>query len=150
MAAKYCGREFAGRFDADDVTQSVFRTFFSGVRREAYDVPEGGEIWSLLVALALNKVRNLVDRHTATKRDVRTTLAPDADPAEIAEHDESAATFLRLVVAEQVETLPETSREIVRLRIEGYEVGEIVTRTGRSARTVERVLQQFRTSLNEP
>ena len=136
--------------DADDVTQSVFRTFFDGVRRAAYDAPDGGEIWALLVALALNKVRNLVEHHTAVKRDVRITLAPDADPAAIVEQDESAADFLRLVVAEQMESLPEASREIVRLRIEGFEVGEIVARTGRSARTVERVLQRFRSLLSEP
>jgi RNA polymerase sigma-70 factor (ECF subfamily) len=150
LVARHCGREFAGRFDADDVTQSVFRTFFDGVRRAAYDAPDGGEIWALLVALALNKVRNLVDHHTAVKRDVRITLAPDADPAAIVEQDESAADFLRLVVAEQMESLPEASREIVRLRIEGFEVGEIVARTGRSARTVERVLQRFRSLLSEP
>jgi RNA polymerase sigma-70 factor (ECF subfamily) len=150
MVARYCGRAFAGRFDADDVTQSVFRTFFDGVRREAYDAPDGGEIWALLVALALNKVRNLVDHHTAAKRDVRTTLPPDADPAAVVEQDESAAAFLRLVVEEQMDALPESSREIVRLRIEGCEVGEIVARTGRSARTVERVLQRFRSLLCEP
>jgi hypothetical protein len=33
---------------------------------------------------------------------------------------------------------------MIRLRIEGCEVAEIATRTSRSKRSVERVLQQFR------
>ena len=40
--------------------------------------------------------------------------------------------------------LPESNREMIRLRIEGYEIAEIAVRTGRSRRTVERVLQDFR------
>lgn len=148
MVAKLCGKEFAGRFDADDVLQSVFRTFFDGVRKEAYDAPPGGEIWALLVTLAVSKVRNLVDHHTAGKRDVRTTTpAPEAGPAGLIDRDESAAAFLRMVVEEQLAALPEANREIVRLRIEGYEVAEIAAHTGRSPRTVERVLQRFRAVL---
>jgi len=145
---KYCGGQFAGRFDTDDVSQSVFRTFFDGVRREAYDAPDGGEIWALLVTIALSKVRNLVDHHTAAKRNVRTTLPSDADPAGLVGRDEAAAVFLRLVVDEQLETLPQASRDLVRLRLEGYAVEEIAASTGRSLRTVERVLQQFRERLS--
>lgn len=146
---KHFGNEFGGRFDTDDVSQSAFRTFFEGVRQEAYDAPEGGEIWALLVTIALSKVRNLVDHHTAAKRNVRTTLPPDADPAGLVGRDESAAAFLRLLVAEQLEALPPTSREIVGLRLEGHEVKEIGAITGRSLRTVERVLQQFRERLSD-
>jgi DNA-directed RNA polymerase specialized sigma24 family protein len=36
---------------------------------------------------------------------------------------------------------------MIRLRVEGFEVAEIATRTSRSKRSVERVLQQFRALL---
>lgn len=151
LVAKRCKPDLAGRFDADDVTQSAFRAFFTGVRREAYDAPPGGEIWGLLVTIAVNKVRNQIDRHTAARRDYRVTAADAGhDPGEVAGRDEAAAAFLRLVVDEQVAALPEGSREIVRLRVEGYEVADIADRTGRSRRTVERVLQRFRDSLAGP
>jgi RNA polymerase sigma-70 factor (ECF subfamily) len=151
LAERYCTGPYAGRFDADDVVQSVFGTFFQGVRRQAYDVPPGGEIWGLLMVLALNKVRNLVDHHRAAKRAVhRTASDRAADAAPALARDETAANFLRLVLDEQLAGLTDAGRAIVRLRIDGYEVGEIAARTGRSRRTVERVLQDFRGRLAGP
>lgn len=148
LASKHCTPDFNGRFDADDVVQSVFRTFFQGVRRQAYDVPPSGEIWGLLMVLALNKIRNLVEHHKATKRSVHQTAARDFSRTEVLGKDENAATFLRMVLEEEIAGLPEANRDIIRLRIEGYEVGEIAGRSGRSARTVERVLQNFRERLS--
>src|SRR5437764_6938084 len=78
LAARRTGGDLGGRFDADDVVQSVFRAFFQAVRRRAYDVPPGGEIWGLLLVLALNKIRNRVEYHRAAKRDAHQTAAdPD-------------------------------------------------------------------------
>jgi RNA polymerase sigma-70 factor (ECF subfamily) len=151
LARKRCTGEFAGRFDADDIVQSVFRTFFQGVRRQAYDVPPGGELWGLLMVLALNKIRNQVEHHTAAKRAVhRTAPARAFDGRPDLTRDETAAVFLRMVLDEQMAGLPAANREVIRLRIEGHEVGEIAERTGRSRRTVERVLQDFRTRLSRP
>ena len=39
-------------------------------------------------------------------------------------------------------------REAICLRIDGYQVEEIASRTGRSKRTVERLLQEFRKRLS--
>lgn len=149
LARRCCTPHYSGRFDADDVLQSVFRAFFHGARNRAYEVPPDGELWGLLMVLALNKVRTLVGFHQADKRAVRNTALlaePDAHPALAA--DDSAAAFLRMVFDEQVAALPESNRAIIRLRTEGYEVEEIVRATGRSRRTVERVLQDFRARLS--
>jgi RNA polymerase sigma-70 factor (ECF subfamily) len=148
LAKDYCTGKYARRFDADDIVQSVFRTFFHGVKQRGYDVPPGGELWGLLMVLSLNKVRNLVEHHRAGKRAVQqTTSVTAADSQAILAEDEGAAAFLRLVLEEQLEGLPESNRAIVRLRIEGYEVAEIAEQTGRSRRTIERVLQHFRSRL---
>ena len=149
LARQYCTPHYAGRFDADDVTQSVFRAFFHGARHRAYDVPPEGELWGLLMVLALNKVRTLVGHHEADKRAVRNTASvPDFDSHPALAADDSAAAFLRLVMDEQMAALPESNRAIIRLRTEGYEVEEIADATGRSRRTVERVLQDFRARLS--
>ncbi|MDY3551174.1 sigma-70 family RNA polymerase sigma factor [Gemmata sp. JC717] len=149
LAGQYCTPNYAGRFDADDVIQSVFRAFFHGARHRDYDVPPEGELWGLLMVLALNKIRALVGRHQADKRAVRHTASvSDLDSHAALAADDSAAAFLRLVMDEQVEALPESNRTIIRLRTEGYEVGEIAQVTGRSRRTVERVLQDFRARLS--
>lgn len=149
LARQYCTPNFAGRFDADDVIQSVFRAFFHGAKHKAYDVPPEGELWGLLMVLALNKVRALVGHHQADKRAVRNTAnVPDLEAHPALGADDSAAAFLRLVLDEQMAALPESNRAIIRMRTEGYEVGEIATQTGRSRRTVERVLQDFRARLS--
>jgi RNA polymerase sigma-70 factor (ECF subfamily) len=150
LAARHTGAEFAGRFDADDIVQSVFRVFFQGVRRRAYEVPPGGEIWGLLLVLALNKIRNQVEHHRAAKRAVHQTAGPDVARQRALSRDDAAAVFLRMVLDEQLADLPESNRAIVRLRMEGYEVGEIAERAGRSRRTVERVLRDFRDRLAQP
>jgi RNA polymerase sigma-70 factor (ECF subfamily) len=151
LAARRTGAEFAGRFDADDVVQSVFRAFFQGVRRKAYDVPPGGEIWGLLLVLALNKVRSQVDHHRAAKRDIgQTVRGTDYARQKPLARDDSAAMFLRMMLEEQLAELPESNRTIVRMRMEGYEVAEIAEQAGRSRRTVERVLRDFRDRLTDP
>jgi RNA polymerase sigma-70 factor (ECF subfamily) len=149
LAHQYCTPNYSGRFDEDDVIQSVFRVFFHGARRRVYAVPPEGELWGLLMVLALNKVRALVGHHEADKRAVRHTASvPNLESHPALAADGSAAAFLKLVMDEQLAALPESNRAIIRLRTEGYEVAEIATRTGRSRRTVERVLQDFRARLS--
>ena len=149
LTRQYCSPSYAGRFDADDVIQSVFRAFFQHARDQAYTTPPDGELWGLLMVLALNKIRNLVRFHRAEKRAVQQTASSvDFDQHPAMAEDSSAAALLRMVLDEQLAGLPESNQAIVRLRTEGCEVGEIAERTGRSRRTVERVLQDFRTRLN--
>jgi RNA polymerase sigma-70 factor (ECF subfamily) len=147
LAAPRCSG-FANRFDADDVVQSVFRAFFQGAKRRAYTVPPGGELWGLLMVLGLNKVRALVEHHRAEKRAVGRTTG-DLDRHPVLARDEAAADFLRLVVDEQLTGLPAAHREMVRLRLLGCQVDEISLRTGRSRRTVERVLEEFRSQMQK-
>ncbi len=148
LARKKTAVKFRTRFDAEDVVQSVFRSFFRRARGGLYRVPEGGELWQLLLVLSLNKIRRLAIRHGAQKRDVHATVSQDAgdfDPAQVPE--QTARDILKLVVEETIDKLPAKQQEIVRYRIDGYEITEIVDRVGRSKRTVERTLQSFRQRL---
>jgi RNA polymerase sigma-70 factor, ECF subfamily len=148
LADGYCRNGYERRFDADDIVQSVFRVFFDGIRRNGYDAPPEGEIWGLLAVLALNKVRKQMEHHRAAKRDVqRTTSVEDLTEGVRADTDEGAAALLKLVLDEQLASLSEANRQIILLRMDGHEVKEIADRVGRSRRTVERVLQEFRDRL---
>jgi RNA polymerase sigma-70 factor, ECF subfamily len=150
LAERYCKNGYARRFDADDIVQSVFRIFFQGVRTQGYDAPPDGEIWGLLTVLALNKVRGNIDHHQAAKRSVERTCAmPEEAAAAPVATDQTAVALLKMVLDEQLEAYPEHYREIVRLRMEGYEVGEISNISKRSSRTVERILLEFRKKLAE-
>ena len=52
-----------------------------------------------------------------------------------------------MVIEELLEGMPAANRRMIELRIEGYEVAEITEQVQRSKRTVERVLQGFRSRL---
>src|SRR3954447_8064963 len=146
LARANTSAHLARRVDAEDIVQSVFRIFFAAASQGLYDVPAGEDLWKLLLVIALNKIRAEGVFHQAAKRDVRATaeldrLEPAAEPEGA---EDFADTFLRLVVRDTLERLPPAERQMLGLRMEGFEVAEIADRVGRSKRTVERLLQQAR------
>jgi RNA polymerase sigma-70 factor (ECF subfamily) len=151
LVASQSSPDLARRVDAEDIVQSVFRTFFRRAAHGDYAVPEGEELWKLLLVIALNKVRAAGAYHRAAKRDVRQTVA--GEPYERALEsergsDEGALTLLRMVVEDLLDGMPAANRRMIELRIEGHDVDEIARQVERSKRTVERVLQNFRTRLD--
>jgi RNA polymerase sigma-70 factor (ECF subfamily) len=148
LAAKKASPDLKQRVDPEDIVQSVFRTFFRRASLGEYEVPDGDELWKLFLVIGLNKVRAVAVHHKAAKRDVRQTGGGDAvEIADAATPDETARRTLELTIEELLAPLPKTQREIVRLRIDGYEVAEIASRVGRAKRSVERILQEFRQKL---
>lgn len=151
-ASSQTSAAFTTRFDEEDVVQSVFRTLFRRVSEGLYDVPPGEELWQLLLVIALNKIRKLATFHRAQKRDVGKTHGSDA--LELVQYrnqtpDETSLQILQLVLDDLLRHLPETQRAIVEMRIEGHKTDDIAQSTGRSSRTVERVLQGFRLKLSD-
>jgi RNA polymerase sigma-70 factor (ECF subfamily) len=150
LARAKCSSDLASRLDVEDIVQSVFGSFFRGASRGYYEVPAGEELWKLFLVIALNKIRAKGAFHRAAKRDVRLTAPPegaDYSLEMLAGDDESARTFLQLAIDEALGHLPPQHKQMVLLRIEGYEVAEISRLTGRSKRTVERILQESRKQL---
>jgi RNA polymerase sigma factor (sigma-70 family) len=141
--------DLAGRLDHSDIVQSVFRSFFRGVNGGAYDVPAGEELWNLFLVMTLNKIRANGVFHRAAKRDVRMTTADEAIDryADASQSDENAYALLKMAVEEALDRLPEQHKLVVELRMQGHEVAEIAQTTGRSKRSVERVLQESRERL---
>ena len=151
LAAAQSSPALARRVDAEEIVQSVFRTFFRRASLGHYTVPDGEEIWKLLLVIALNKVRATGAFHLAAKRDVRKTSGGEVfDRAVEAESgpDDAALTTLRFVVEDLLKELPEAHRRMIEMRIEGYEVSEVSDAVRRSKRSVERVLQDFRQRLD--
>jgi len=151
LASNQTSPQLASRFDPEDVVQSVFRTFFRRVSEGLYDVPPGEELWGLLLVLSLNKIRGLGTYHRAMKRDAQKTFGSHVlREIERAEpHDETSLAVLRMVVDDLLQGLPVIHRPVVQLRINGHTVDEITKQTGRSKRTVERVLRDFRKQLSK-
>jgi RNA polymerase sigma-70 factor (ECF subfamily) len=145
-----CAPDLAPRLDADDIVQSVFRTFFRRVAKGDYEVPDGEELWKLFLVIALNKIRTVGAYHRAAKRDIRASSGAEAleHAAEVATGgDATSLSILRMVIDEVLAGLSPPHRDIINLRIEGHEVAAIAERLGRSKRSVERILQGFREML---
>jgi RNA polymerase sigma-70 factor (ECF subfamily) len=150
LASKNTSAELAPRFDPEDIVQSVFRTFFRRVSKGQYEAPEGDELWKLLLVMALNKVRSKGAFHRSGKRDIRKTQTLPESPQTL--NDESTAvakSILCMSVDEMIGKQPSSHQEIIRLRVDGQDVQAIAEKTNRSKRTVERILQTFRSQLIE-
>ncbi len=146
LADQNTGDDLSSRIDAEDIVQSVFRTFFRRVNDGHYLIPEGDELWKLLLVIALNKVRMIAEHHRAAKRNVSQTQSiGDADFGQVAD----ASQILRMTIDDLLATLPESHRQVVRARIDGYEIAEISQLVSVSRRSVERILQSFRKRLRK-
>ncbi len=148
LANRKTSADLATRVDPEDIVQSVFRTFFRRASAGQYEVPEGEELWKLLLVIALNKVRAQGNFHRAGRRDIGRTQALPEDTRPLEHEDQRLAEqILQMSIDEIAAQLPESSRQIIRLRIEGNSIQEIAESTCRSKRTIERVLQSFRADL---
>lgn len=134
-----------GSADPDDAVQSAFRTFLAAADRGRYHVPDGRDLWALLVTTVLNKLRSHARRATAAKRTpptVRDVLAETPAPR----GDDPALTA---AARDIIDGLPPLERLVTELRLAGHSVEEIAGRLGRSQRTVERNFQSCRERLKE-
>jgi RNA polymerase sigma-70 factor (ECF subfamily) len=98
LAAGQTGPDVAARADAEDIVQSVFRTFFRRAAFGEYELPAGDELWKLLLVIGLNKVRAVAGHHKAAKRDVRQTAggaAFDKAAGREAAHETSSTSRTR-------------------------------------------------------
>ena len=101
LAEAQLGSELGRRVDADDVVQSVFRTFFRRSRKGGYEVPEGEELWKLFLVISLNKIRSTAAYHRSAKRNVRNTSAlGERDVAASASEEQEGYDRLKMVIDE--------------------------------------------------
>ena len=152
LARAKCPAALSRTMDVDDLVQSVFANFFQKAGTGDYDVPAGEELWKLFLVMALNKIRAKRNYWLADKRNVHLTHGGESlaecEPSESARSgDQNEHVFLQMVIDEALERFPAGHREIIRLRTEGYEVAEIAAKLHRAQRTVERVLQSFRSHM---
>ena len=149
------------RIDAEDVVQSVYRSFFKDAKSDQarYDLGDDGDLWRLLVGMALKKLHRSIEFHTAAKRSIRSedsVRIPNRDSGpeiRLDAADDSPPPDEIAALAEQLEcvlnSLGDPQRRILELRLQGCDVPEIAAEVDRSERTVRRVLEQLRTSLEQ-
>src|SRR5262245_38431736 len=141
------------RVDAEDVVQSVYRSFFAGAGAGRYDVQRGGDLWRLLVTITLHKLYLQVKRNSRQKRDVRReqALGHDDELLQILAKHPAPAEALALVdeLEQSMSALKPLARRIVELRLQGWAIAEIAADTRRSERRVHYVIEEVKQQLEQ-
>ena len=139
------------RIDPEDVVQSAFRSFFRRAADGNYSLDDGQPLWNLLATITINKLRHRREFHLALKRSVeheQSISAWDAlagNPAD----DETAANLLLEELKAVLEEFEPKQREIAAMKLDGHTNDEIAAATGRTDRTVRRVLERVWKQLEE-
>ncbi|MCA9190043.1 MAG: sigma-70 family RNA polymerase sigma factor, partial [Planctomycetales bacterium] len=145
----HLSEKYASRLDAEDVVQSAFRSFFRGSRDGRYLLQRSGDLWRLLVAIAMHKLRHQISKQGAQRRSVsrevplqEETMSADSLWSNPPTPGEA------LALADEIEwihrQLDAVEQRVFELRLEGYLLDEIAEDVGRSQRTVRRVLEKIR------
>ncbi len=142
------------RFDADDVIQSTFRTFFRRAQVGYFQFEDNQRLWNLLCAITLTKLREKARFHQRKSRGVGREVPVDAgDDSGDAGHGDSglvaggptpdsaaefADTFDMLVTS-----LDEDERKLIDLKLQDQTNDEAAEALGISERTVRRMLSRL-------
>ena len=144
------------RVEPEDVVQSAYRSFFRKAGQDQYALEKSGDLWKLLAAITVNKVRGQVEFHTAKKRGVYAEESirgedrceysfPVEAIAEDPTPDDAAAVVEQLQSV--MEGLDDLQRRIFELALQNHDENQIAEQVQRSGRTVRRTLQQIRQEL---
>ena len=145
------------RVEAEDVVQSAYRSFFQKAGDHRYTIEQPGDLWKLLAAITVSKVRGQVEFHSAKKRAVYTEESMDETESgyrvsPLAVADEPTPEDAALVVEELqnvMRRLDPMQRQILELALQNCDTEEISKRVHRSPRTIRRTLQQIRGELEQ-
>lgn len=155
LTRKRLSNKLARRVDPEDIVQSAYRSFFANAAEGKFEVSKTGDLWRLLVAITLNKLRSKAKFHRAgkramqreesisTKRDTHgispERVATDPTPEE--------AVALTENVEQLMAELTPLERRMLELRLQSYTLDEIADQVDRSERTVRRLMSRLRDRL---
>lgn len=149
LARRRLDERLRQKVDAEDVVQSVFRSFFERSGRGEFDFANWEGVWGLLVLLTVRKCGHRAAYFQADRRDVRRetpgggedaavtsrvfeAIASEPTPEEAAQLADTTEEVMRRLKGEK-------ERQIFELSLQGYSVPEISARVNHYERGVERV-----------
>jgi RNA polymerase sigma-70 factor (ECF subfamily) len=155
LARSRLSPKLAGRVDAEDVVQSAYRSFFLAADR--FVIQRSGDLWRLLAKITLRKLCRQAGRHTALRRNVSretplgATIGCTGVPLEVLAREPSPDAAIAVVdeLEQVMKGLAPLHRQMVELRLQGYQLKEIAAQTDRSERLIRYVLSQVRDRLTE-
>jgi RNA polymerase sigma-70 factor (ECF subfamily) len=143
------------KIDAEDVLQSVFKSFFIRHADGQFDLNNWDSLWTLLTVITVRKCLNSRQHFRAARRNVARESAPAASAEDSRagwdlldrEPTPDEATALADLVEQTMRSLDERGRQILTLRLQGCLVEDIAQQVGCAERTVRRVLDFVKSRL---
>jgi len=145
------------RIGAEDVAQSVCRTFIRRAGEGQFELCEGDGLWGLLCAIALTKIREQTRFHLRQKRSLRDerhldSVAADGERKMPESADSGPTPDAIAEVADTFDKLlagfDEEERRIIELKLQDYTQEEIAERMQCSDRTIRRFLKRVQDRLS--
>jgi RNA polymerase sigma-70 factor (ECF subfamily) len=155
LAHQRLDRQVRPKVAAEDVVQSVFKSFFLRYADGQFDLGDWDGLWGLLVTITLRKCWRQARRFHGPVHDVGREFRPPPDEDTSAggwealsrEPTPEQAAALAEMVEQFLGGLTGRERQVCELRLQGYTVPEISERIGRTEFTVEGVLKKIRQHL---
>lgn len=138
------------RVGPEDIVQSVCRTFLRRAKQGEFQLDDAEQLWRLLCAIALTKVREQARFHGRHRRAIGVEVHAEPESAmPLADGGPAPDEAIRLTDAFDglLEALEPESRTMVLLKIDDRSNAEIATQLGCSERTVRRLLERVRAHL---
>jgi RNA polymerase sigma-70 factor (ECF subfamily) len=149
------------KVDAEDVVQSVFRTFFSRLSKGQFTVGGWESLGGLLTRITVRKCGKWMDYYHAEARNLDREWSPpqagsDSDQNQSGrvgwefldrQPSPSEVAVLTETVQEMLRGLDEREQQIITLSIQGHAVGDIIQQTGCTQSKVYRLLRMIRERL---
>jgi RNA polymerase sigma-70 factor, ECF subfamily len=155
LARAQLGSHLKRKIDAEDVMQSVFKSFFHLHDQGRLEFADWDSLWSLLTLITLRKCGHKAEHFHAACRNVNREISPansDEDACDrwqaiAREPTPDEAAVLSETVEQLFAGLEASDRLIVELRLQGCDTTDICRQSGRSERSVYRVLERVKRRL---
>lgn len=156
IAEKRMPARLQRRIGPEDIAQSACRTFLRRAREGQFHLRDSEQLWSLLCAITLTKLREQARFHLRKKRGLDLEIdVTAADPGEsgpgwvpIARGPSPAqAAEFALQLQQVMESFDDEERQIVELKLQEFTNDEVAERLGCSERTVRRLVKQVQAKL---
>ena len=149
LARSRLSRRVASRTDPEDVVLSVYRSFFEGASEGRFTLRRGGDLWRLLASITKHKLLRQVRHQSADRRSVNdeSPLHEGVEgrfPGRPPEPSPEEAVALADELEKVLSLLDVFGRRVLELRLQGVQLSKIAEDTGRSERTVRRMLVHIR------
>ncbi len=150
LASRRINQRLASRVGAEDIVQSVFRTFFHRARQGEFQLQDRDALCKLLARITLRKTLRQIAHHLRAKRTVSREAVADDDSQKLLltllarEPSPEEAVALLDEMETLLGALKPDDRQIVEMRLQGYTSIEIAAQLGVSDRKVRRLMERLR------